>query len=128
MTNFAPGAIRVFYFLRLTFTLNIIQEIMITCITNLKGGVGKTTTALYLYHTLGGSRLAVDLTTEHLIKPQPNRIKDIIPGTTRIGDLEKSLSGSRRPELIFLIRSILDKEIDNFLVDKILEKQEKINA
>lgn len=97
---------------------------MITCITNLKGGVGKTTTALYLYHTLGGSRLAVDPLIEHLIKPQPNRIKDIIPGTTRIGDLEKSLSGSRRPELIFLIRSILD----NFLVDKILEKQEKINA
>jgi chromosome partitioning protein len=102
---------------------------MVISVINLKGGVGKTTTTFFLGHMLPGSRLLVDATSEtnltriycpeHIDTPRnilalihgyssPQEIiyhhdvADIIPGTRQLGDLEKALGGSRKPEMVFV--------------------------
>lgn len=101
---------------------------MIISIMNLKGGVGKTTTAFFLAHLLPGTRLLLDATSEtnltRILCPEhidtPRNIMsivqgyhtadeiihhhdgaDIIPGTRQLGDLEKALANARKPERVF---------------------------
>lgn len=112
---------------------------MILPIANLKGGVGKTTTAFYMKSVLPGTKLLIDATSETNLtrlfigneKPSGNLIsvltgtarfqdalRDIgdnslfLPGSEEIGLLEKNLAGNKKPEMV--LKKILLKHISHY--------------
>lgn len=113
---------------------------MIISAMNLKGGVGKTTSIFYLWNHLPGKKLLLDVTSEtnltslllagrnvgdkNVVSFLSDRYKfndvvvkldsetDFIPGTKKLGDLEKRLGTGKNPELI--LKTKLEKYLKRY--------------